>query len=761
MGLKGLWQILQPSSISTSLDDLNSKTLAIDVNIWIYQLLRASGSQSKPGSSSSFAVEIFFHRLCKLLYANICPVMVFEGSAPFMKRKSLQSRALRLESDLARSKLLLKKIFGNLLLSLQSNNPAIETLENESLLKLESAPLNSSICSSITENHGSSSVPEIYPFSSEYDALSSVSKLKILERYKRRKYCKPSFFNCSTPSEESFSRSQIERVEFQGRVFKEITRLKDEASLRKILHSKSQRAELSSLNSPLTSEKSTLPVDIKIPTVLPSKDSNSAYMCFEAICSEPSPSPLKTKSIDSFEATPLGVPILTKNSSLFEDSPSSSANDSEQSEILDLTDVGELNPPSNAPAVQNKANTEGCVTMLDARKVYSSPEKMVESTLSKSLVDNFDYQGNLHSNESDTNCTSFNDLNTDHNDPDVEPTNGDPSIISSNLDVNSKDPTIEYKDQYIASDIANFSTERASESFAPLSADLLVEYNDLAKKTRKPSKSLAILLKKLSVLFGCTNIDSYEEAEAQCAWLATNGLVDGIVSDDSDTIIFCELLGPSSENEIIIIRNLFEKKNSSIECYNLCRIRSLLGIDSSIYLSLVQFLESDYSGGVSGLGPVTALELSALLKDCKYDTSKLPHIIHHLQDNHQDRISEFERFRPFLSKISVCACSSFPNQSIERAYRFPKVHKSVLNKKPCVNEMKINVHEICGFMLENLGWPHEKTMTYLAPVLKHRDQMQERRKCKTLRSFFRATKKISLKSKRMNAAINLLLKNKI
>ncbi len=43
---------------------------------------------------------------------------------------------------------------------------------------------------------------------------------------------------------------------------------------------------------------------------------------------------------------------------------------------------------------------------------------------------------------------------------------------------------------------------------------------------------------KLIELMGMPIVQSYSEAEAQCAWLYAQKLVEGIISEDSDTLVF-------------------------------------------------------------------------------------------------------------------------------------------------------------------------------------------------------------------------------
>lgn len=45
-------------------------------------------------------------------------------------------------------------------------------------------------------------------------------------------------------------------------------------------------------------------------------------------------------------------------------------------------------------------------------------------------------------------------------------------------------------------------------------------------------------VKQLLALFGVPWVEATSQAEAQCAYLQQNGLVDGIITDDSDVFLF-------------------------------------------------------------------------------------------------------------------------------------------------------------------------------------------------------------------------------
>ena len=67
----------------------------------------------------------------------------------------------------------------------------------------------------------------------------------------------------------------------------------------------------------------------------------------------------------------------------------------------------------------------------------------------------------------------------------------------------------------------------------------------LAKEHRKqagisdtPTSGMYGECQELLQMFGLPYIIAPVEAEAQCAWLDDNGLVDGVVTDDNDVFLF-------------------------------------------------------------------------------------------------------------------------------------------------------------------------------------------------------------------------------
>jgi DNA excision repair protein ERCC-5 len=100
-------------------------------------------------------------------------------------------------------------------------------------------------------------------------------------------------------------------------------------------------------------------------------------------------------------------------------------------------------------------------------------------------------------------------------------------------------------------------------------------------------------------LFGIPYITAPMEAEAQCATLVSLGLVEGIITDDSDVFLFGGLR---------VYKNMFNQ-SKTVECFFSRDLERELGLDRNTLIRLAYLLGSDYVEGLPGVGVVTAMEI--------------------------------------------------------------------------------------------------------------------------------------------------------
>ncbi|GMF33650.1 unnamed protein product [Phytophthora lilii] len=102
-------------------------------------------------------------------------------------------------------------------------------------------------------------------------------------------------------------------------------------------------------------------------------------------------------------------------------------------------------------------------------------------------------------------------------------------------------------------------------------------------------------------LFGVPFLVSPMEAEAQCAALEQLGLVDGVITDDSDIFPF----GGQR-----VYKNIFHHQKF-VEAFSARDIQRELGFSREQIIALALLLGSDYTDGVRGIGIVNATEIAA------------------------------------------------------------------------------------------------------------------------------------------------------
>lgn len=207
-------------------------------------------------------------------------------------------------------------------------------------------------------------------------------------------------------------------------------------------------------------------------------------------------------------------------------------------------------------------------------------------------------------------------------------------------------------------------------------------------------------------LFGIPYITAPMEAEAQCAELVRLGIVDGIVTDDSDTFLF---------GGTRVYKNMFNS-NKFVECYLGVDLENELSLSREQLISLAQLLGSDYTEGLPGVGPVTAVEI---LSEFPGKTG-----LEHFREwwtavQSQNRPKEADASSPFRKKFRKSQATKlflppgFPNSAVYDAYVHPEVDGSA-------EPFQWGVPDLEGlrrFLMATIGWSKERTDEVLVPVI--------------------------------------------
>lgn len=104
-------------------------------------------------------------------------------------------------------------------------------------------------------------------------------------------------------------------------------------------------------------------------------------------------------------------------------------------------------------------------------------------------------------------------------------------------------------------------------------------------------------MKKTLDAFNISYMNAPMEADSQCGFLSYNKVVDGVITDDNDVLLYGG----------VVYRNFF-RKNKQIERYSLDDILECLELRREDLIRLSYMLGSDYTPGIRGIGPVKALE---------------------------------------------------------------------------------------------------------------------------------------------------------
>ncbi|KAF7374804.1 hypothetical protein MSAN_00366100 [Mycena sanguinolenta] len=185
-------------------------------------------------------------------------------------------------------------------------------------------------------------------------------------------------------------------------------------------------------------------------------------------------------------------------------------------------------------------------------------------------------------------------------------------------------------------------------------------------------------------LFGIPYITAPMEAEAQCAELVHLGLVNGVITDDSDVFLF------GSQR---VFKNMFNQSKT---------------------VELAYLLGSDYVDGLPGVGPVVAMELldefpgeDGLHKFKDWWTK-----VQSGKDRPEDNKSKFrKRFKKKFKDLYLPP--EWPNPTVRDAYYHPTVDSSEEPFKWGLPDLDA----LREFLYHELSWPPAKVEELLLPII--------------------------------------------
>lgn len=263
------------------------------------------------------------------------------------------------------------------------------------------------------------------------------------------------------------------------------------------------------------------------------------------------------------------------------------------------------------------------------------------------------------------------------------------------------------------------------------------------------SQTMIIECQALLRFFGIPYITAPMEAEAQCAELVRLSLVDGIVTDDCDIFLF---------GGTRVYKNMFNS-NKFVECYLATDIEKELSLSREHLISIAHLLGSDYTEGLPGIGPVTALEIISEFPSI-YDFASWWRTAQYSTDTETSNFRKKFR-RTQASKLFLP--SGFPSQAVSEAYWNPEVDKSKEEFQWGVPDLE----QLRNFLMATIGWSRERTDEVLVPVIRDMNRREAEGTQSNITQFFEGglgagvrgqvgANNVGTGSKRMRAAVGKL-----
>lgn len=301
-----------------------------------------------------------------------------------------------------------------------------------------------------------------------------------------------------------------------------------------------------------------------------------------------------------------------------------------------------------------------------------------------------------------------------------------------------------------------YSKERENSVLAAIEAEesaLRLDVRTGARDSEVITESMRNEVMALLDLFGVPYIIAPMEAEAQCASLETEGLVDGVITDDSDAFLFGSRL---------VFKNIFEDKKH-VEVYRSKDIERELGLYRDDLIRGALLLGSDYTNGVNGVGIVNAVEILRCFPDdqgleefrdwihsTEPDTRKLSK-----QEKEQLVPKERFKFSHRSARRNWEVSEEFPNRAVLAAYRSPtvthftpaKFHETLQWRLPNLEGLRL-------VSIDKFGWSMQQANEHIQPVIRELTQKSHQTTLENyMISYHDNVKVAKIRSKRLRSAV--------
>lgn len=311
-----------------------------------------------------------------------------------------------------------------------------------------------------------------------------------------------------------------------------------------------------------------------------------------------------------------------------------------------------------------------------------------------------------------------------------EPVNDQQDVLFVEDDGHFSDPEDEDLMRQLAAEAeehARFASSLNSKTQAENAMNYERELKQLRsqqKKDRRDADEVSQIMitecQQLLRLFGLPYITAPMEAEAQCAKLVSLGLVDGIVTDDSDIFLF---------GGTRVYKNMFNQ-SKYVECYLSSDLEKEYALDRKKLIRFAHLLGSDYTEGIPGVGPVTALEILTEFHTLEEFRDWWTQVQQGIQIPDDPHAAFRKKFKKNISKLFLPP--SFPDRRVDTAYLEPEV-----DSDPSPFQWGVpDLNGLRNFLMATIGWSQERTDEVLVPVIRDMNRREQEGTQSNITSFF-------------------------
>ena len=298
-------------------------------------------------------------------------------------------------------------------------------------------------------------------------------------------------------------------------------------------------------------------------------------------------------------------------------------------------------------------------------------------------------------------------------------------------------------------------------------ADLLQGYenelseaarNNVERETDTVTDEMKEEIMQLLQLFGVPYVQAPAEAEAQCVALEKLGLVNGVVTEDSDVFVF----GGKT-----VYKNIFDDQKY-VEVYLADDAEREMGLGTNEFVALAMLLGGDYSEGVKGVGIVNGMEVVSsfdVSTDLKGGLEKFRTWLNGFEpiveakarkDTGSGEITKEQAFhiKHRSARNRWNAPENFPSGGVISAYVNPVVDKSTTKFSFGVPDME-NIARFCN---RHAGWVAEDTRRLLKPVIERVEDTSRQTRIDSFMRYEDGIKFASVRSKRLRDVLGIAQK---